>query len=258
MTMQLGLMNNPARDVLKEIARATEFGFDFLDLTLEPPAARADRVNAEQIRSALAERGLGVIGHTAYYLPFASAFDAIRVAAVHEAERCLEIFGGVGAPLMNIHLDCRVPGHDIGFINAQNVESLRQLLPTAERLGIGLMVENAEGDDADALAPVFDALPTVGLHLDIGHANIGAGRRSHTASLLARYAGRLKHVHLSDNKGRSDDHLAIGAGTIDWRRELRTLKASGYDGTITLETFYGDSSLISYSMNRVRELWTDL
>ena len=120
------------------------------------------------------------------------------------------------------------------------------------------MVENAEGDNADALAPILDALPSVGLHLDIGHANIGSGRRSHTASLVERYGDRLRHVHLSDNKGRSDDHLAIGAGTIEWRRELRTLKASGYDGTMTLETFYGDSSLIHYSMNRVRELWADL
>lgn len=251
-------MNNPARDVLKEIARAKEFGFDFLDLTLEPPAARADRVDAGRIRSALTVKGLGVIGHTAYYLPFASAFDAVQAGAIAEAERCLEVFAAVEAPLMNIHLDTRVPGHDPAFIQRRNIESLARLLPTAERLGIGLMVENAEGDDADALAPVLDALPAVGLHLDIGHANIGAGRRSHTMSLLDRFGSRLRHVHLSDNKGRSDDHLAIGAGTIDWRRELRAVKAAGYADTFTLETFYGDSSLITYSMNRVRDLWASL
>lgn len=256
--MQLGLMNNPARDVIKEITRIKELGFEFLDLTLEPPVARADKVDARRIKSALESKELGVVGHTAYYLPFASAFDAVQAAAVTEAERCLEVFAQVGSPLMNIHLDCRVPGHDPTFINRRNVESLERLLPTAERLGITLMVENAEGDDAESLAPVLDALPTVGLHLDIGHANIGAGRKSNTASLLARYGDRLKHVHLSDNKGKSDDHLAIGAGVIDWRRELRTVKASGYDGTFTLETFYGDSSLITYSQNRVRELWLSL
>ena len=251
-------MNNPARDILKEITRTADLGFEFLDLTLEPPATRADRVDARRIRTGLAAKDLGVVGHTAYYLPFASAFDTVQDAAITEAERCLEVFAAVGATLMNIHLDCRVPGHDPGFINRRNIEALERLLPTAVRLGITLMVENAEGDDAEALAPVLDALPAVGLHLDIGHANIGTGRRSNTASLLAGYGARLKHVHLSDNKGKSDDHLAIGAGTIDWRRELRAVKAAGYDGTFTLGTFYGDSSLITYSQQRVRDLWADL
>lgn len=251
-------MNNPARDVLKEITRAADFGFDFLDLTLEPPAARADRVDAKRIRSGLEAKGLGVVGHTAYYLPFGSAFDAIQAAAITETERCLEVFAEVGATLMNLHLDCRVPGHDPSFIDRRNLESIEKLLPTAERLGITLMVENVEGDDAESLAPVLDALPMVGLHLDIGHANIGKGRKSNTESLLKRYGTRLTHVHLSDNKGKSDDHLAIGAGTIDWRREMRAVKATGYDGTFTLETFYGDSTLITYSINRVRELWASL
>jgi sugar phosphate isomerase/epimerase len=256
--VQIGLMNNPARDVLKEIARASEYGFDFLDLTLEPPAARADKVDAKRIRSGLEAKGLGVVGHTAYYLPFGSAFDAVQAGAITEAERCLEVFAAVGAKLMNLHLDNRVPGHDPAFISRRNLESIEKLLPTAERLGITLMVENVEGDDADSLAPILDALPTVGLHLDIGHANIGTRRKSNVESLLQRYGDRLKHIHLSDNKGKSDDHLAIGAGTIDWRRELRAVKAMGYDATFTLETFYGDSTLLTYSINRVRELWANL
>lgn len=255
--MQLGLMNNPARDVMKEIARAADLGFTFLDLTLEPPAARPDQVNAKRLRAALEKHGLGVVGHTAYYLPFASAYDSIQAAAVSEAEKCLRVFAEVGAPVMNLHLDCRVPGHDPAFINARNVQAIEKLLSTAEQLGVALMVENAEGDDADSLAPVLEPLPSVGLHLDIGHANIGT-RKSHAPSLLARYGGRLRHVHLSDNKGRGDDHLAIGAGTIDWKRELKGLKATGYDGTITLECFYGDSDLLRYSRDKVLSLWESL
>jgi sugar phosphate isomerase/epimerase len=255
--MLLGIMNNPARDPLKEIARAAEFGFDFVDLTLEPPLARADRVDAAKIRAALTSRGLGVVGHTAYYLPFGSAFDAIQAAAVAEAEACLRVFAGVGATLMNLHLFCHVPAHDTTFINRRNVEAIGRLLPVARELGIRLMVENLEGDTGESLAPVLDALPDVGLHLDIGHANIRAPK-SHTTGLLQRYGERLAHVHLSDNKGRGDDHLAIGAGSIDWKRELRALKASGYDGTITLEVFYGDSDLLAYSRDKVRRLWNEL
>ena len=44
-------------------------------------------------------------------------------------------------------------------------------------------------------------------------------------------------MHLSDNKGKVDDHLPLGAGLIDWADAARALKASGYDGTVTLEVF---------------------
>ncbi len=251
-------MNNPARDPLKEIARATELGCDFLDLTLEPPVCRATEVDTKRVASALQASGLGVVGHTAYYLPIGSPFDAVQAGAITEAAACLRAFTQVGAVLMNLHLDCRAPGHGAEYSNTRNIAAIEKLLPLAESLGIRLMIENVEGSTAESLAPVMDALPGVGLHLDIGHANIGTGRRSHTAGLLSRYGDRLCHVHVSDNKGKSDDHLAIGAGTIDWKREFKTLKASGYDGTITLETFYGDAELLRYSLTKVRETWASL
>jgi hypothetical protein len=64
-----GADDNPARDPVKEFARARDLGFGFVDLTLEPPAARADQVDAGRLRRALEMYGLGVVGHTAYYLP---------------------------------------------------------------------------------------------------------------------------------------------------------------------------------------------
>jgi hypothetical protein len=39
---------------------------------------------------------------------------------------------------------------------------------------------------------------------------------------------------------------------------LRALKAAGYDGTVTLETFYGDSALLHYSRDKVIALWESL
>ena len=37
--MLIGAMNHPARPVIEEIEWMGELGFDFIDLTLEPPAA---------------------------------------------------------------------------------------------------------------------------------------------------------------------------------------------------------------------------
>ncbi|MBC8142367.1 MAG: TIM barrel protein, partial [Armatimonadetes bacterium] len=168
--MRLGIMNNPARDISKEIARASELRCDFLDLTLEPPACRATDVDTKRIKSALQAYSLGVVGHTAYYLPLGSPFDAVQAGAIAEAEHCLRAFAQVGAKLMNLHLDCRAPGYGADYSNARNITAIEKLLPVADSLAIRLMIENVEGDTAESLAPVLDALPTVGLHLDIGHA----------------------------------------------------------------------------------------
>lgn len=250
-------MNNPMRDPMLEISRIAKLGFDFVDLTLEPPKAQVDMINLRRIRAALTEANLGVIGHTAYYLPFASAYDSIHKAAIQEAEKCLNFFAELGVSAMNVHVDSRAPGHAPDWIRQRNIAAYTALAARAQELGMVVMVENGEGEDADYFAPIFEAIPNLGLHLDIGHANINT-RKSHAPVLLARFGDRLKHVHLSDNKGRGDDHLAIGAGIIDWKKELKALKATGYDGTITLEVFYGDSDLITYSRDKVRNLWESL
>jgi sugar phosphate isomerase/epimerase len=105
------------------------------------------------------------------------------------------------------------------------------------------------------LRELLEPLPALGFHLDIGHANLLVERNT-TESLLAAYAPRLRHVHLHDNKGGSADlHLPLGAGTMDVARQVRALKASGYDGTIMLEVFSPDRQHLAYSREVLRRLW---
>jgi hypothetical protein len=56
-------------------------GMEFVDLTLEPPAAASWRVDSAAVRKALESHRLPVVGHTAWYLPMASAIPEIRHAA---------------------------------------------------------------------------------------------------------------------------------------------------------------------------------
>ena len=90
-------------------------GLDFIDLTLEPPAAASTKIQPEPIRRAIEQRGLKVVGHTAYYLPLASAIEEIRCAAVTELRRCLEAFAAIGSPCMNIHPDRHTPMHSRSY-----------------------------------------------------------------------------------------------------------------------------------------------
>jgi sugar phosphate isomerase/epimerase len=257
--MLIGAMNHPARDIVEEMEWMARMDLDFIDLTLEPPRAASWRTDALAIRRALDRNRLRVVGHTAYYLPIASPMEDLRKAAVKELHRCLEVFAEIGASWMNIHPDRYAPMHDRSFFIQRNLQSLRELLPSAKRLGIGLMIENLPGDFncVAQLGELLDPLPDLGLHLDIGHANLMVGRNT-AEEILATFGGRLRHVHLHDNKGGSEDlHLPLGVGTVDVARSIRALQDCGYDGTITLEVFAPDRRYLAYSRDVLRRIWDE-
>jgi hypothetical protein len=82
-------------------------------------------------------------------------------------------------------------------------------------LGARLVLENMDtrkptGRTTDELAPFFARLPEAGLCFDIAHAadvdpTLGEGRR-----LLDRFAGRLRHLHVSSLDGEGH-HVALRA-----------------------------------------------
>jgi sugar phosphate isomerase/epimerase len=256
----IGAMNHPARDVLQEIEWIAAMGLGFIDLTLEPPEAASWRVDRVGIRRALERHRLGVVGHTAFYLPIASGIEEIRRASVAELRRCVDVFAAIGARWMNVHPDRHAPMHDRGFFIERNLVSLGELLPYAADRGVGLMVENLPGDfnTASDLGELLDPLPELGLHLDIGHANLLV-MRSTVGELLSAYGGRLRHVHLHDNKGGAADlHLPLGTGTVDLIEAVRSLKALGYDGTITLEVFTPDRHHLAYSRDLLQRTWDEV
>ena len=257
--MLIGTMNHPERDIYEEIAWMAESGMDFIDLTLEPPAAASWEINPQKIRRALQAHRMAVVGHTAWYLPMASAIPDVRQGAVAELRRCLQKFSEVGAKWMNIHPDRHAPWHPRQFYIEKNLESLRQLLPDVEKYGVGLMIENLPGDynSAAQLGELLGPMPELGLHLDIGHANLQVPHNT-THEILAAYGSRLRHVHLHDNKGgQADLHLPLGAGTVDVRASVEALQACGYDGTITLEVFTPDRRHLMYSRDVLRNAWND-
>ena len=255
--MLIGAMNHPGRDVLLEIEWMAEMDLDFLDLTLEPPCAAVEKINVGAIRSALDDYGMGVVGHTAYYLPLCSPFESIREACVQELKLCIAAFAELGAKWMNLHPDRTAPMHDRKFIIEKNLQSLRELFVEARRFGIGLMIENLPGtfNTVMQLSELMDPLPDLGLHLDIGHANLQTDHNT-TSDLLVAYGSRVRHVHLHDNKGGSADlHLPLGAGTIEVGHYIHLLQAIGYDGTITLEVFSPDRHHLAYSRDLLRRIW---
>lgn len=246
-------MNYPARPVADEIRRIAAAGFEFVDLTLEPPAAWP--VDAAAIRRLLDEAGLGVVGHTSPHLPLASPFDELRDAAHAVLGRCFELFAELGAEVVNLHPDgiSRViPPEEVAKRNAEAVAALAE---RARAAGVRVMVENMGRlfRSAEELGPLFAAAPEALFHLDVGHANMGGANR--TAELVEAFGDRLAHVHVHDNHGLDDLHLPLGAGSVDWAEIARVLRAAGYNRTVTLELFSPEPAHTETSVRLWREWW---
>ncbi|MDQ3986903.1 MAG: sugar phosphate isomerase/epimerase [Actinomycetota bacterium] len=254
--MLIGAMNFPGRSVLKEIHRIADDRFDFVDLTLEPPAAWTPK--GKEVGSLLSDLNLSAVGHTAWYLPIASPFPELRQSARDLFRRALDVFAEAGVTLVNVHPDQRVPLHSLEHVRARNAAAIADLAADAADRGVRLMVENLDRmfSGVDDLKAVLDAVPDAAFHLDIGHANLrlGLSERNRAPSLLDAFGSRLAHVHLSDNRGGLEDlHLPLGAGVIDWRWAAQLLKGAGYDGTVTLEVFSREREHLRTS----RRLWLE-
>lgn len=252
--MLIGAMNFPGRSVMKEIHRISEDGFDFMDLTLEPPATWLP--DGREVKRLLGDLGLKAVGHTAWHLPIASPFPELRSTSRDLYRRALDCFEEAGVDLVNVHPDQRVPMHSRDQMRKMNAEAIELLARDAAQRGITIMVENLDRSfsNVEDLRAILDHVPEAGFHLDVGHANLrlGLGEPNRTRSLLDAFGDRLSHVHLSDNRGGEGDlHLPLGAGTIDWKSVVRMLKQVGWDGTVTLEVFSREREYLLMS----RRLW---
>ena len=73
-----------------------------------------------------------------------------------------------------------------------------------------------------------------GLCLDVGHLQISKQDIRRYTTILGR---RIKALHINDNDGVIDLHLAPYTGTVNWQNFYTALKAIGYDGALNFETF---------------------
>jgi len=256
--MKIGVMNNPAKSVYDEATAFGEARFDFVDLTIEGPAAR--EIDAARLRPILDNYGMSVTGHTDPCLPYAYPIQSIREACLKELARCAKIFSALGADVMNIHPCYFCPPAMRNNIVDLNIEALRPVAEMAASHGLTIVFENfkAPFDRVNIIEMIINEVPGLALHLDFGHTNFGRDNHQVFCKKLGKY---IRHVHFSDNRGREDNHMPLGVGSINWKNAVMSLQSIGYDSTITLEVFCDDEAMfikyLDLSRKLVLDLWQD-
>jgi len=258
--MQIGAMNHPARDPVAETHWIGDHGFDFVDLTLEPPAAAPDQIDVAAVRAALDDHNLGAVAHTAYYLPLASPFASIRQSCLSEFRKALDVAHRIGATVMNTHFDKPPKFFTDRQIVEWHTEVLGALCAEAAGVGVTIVLEHTPFggvNQLELIERILEGVPLLRFHLDSGHAKLERGY-DRWDEYIDRLGPKLAHVHLSDNDGTSDQHLPLGSiprSMTDWPQHIRKLKASGYNGTITLEVFAPERDYLLLSRDLVRKWW---
>lgn len=257
--MLYGAMNSPLRPLLDQLDTIRDLGFDYLELALDPPEAHYSAV--EGIREQLADRlkrlGLGLVVHLPTFVSTADLTESLRKASVEETLRSLELGAGLGALKAVLH-----PSFHGGLsvfvmerARALALESLERVVGRARELGIPLCLENLFPNSHSLMEPehfadVLNRFPSLRMTLDIGHANIRDPSGGRAVRFVERFGDRIGHIHASDNSGRGDEHLPIGAGTVKWPSVLGALSRVGYDGTVTFEIFSPDPDYLKISREK--------
>ena len=126
--------------------------------------------------------------------------------------------------------------------HALNLEFMKALLETARKEKIIICLENMPFPDfslssptaiADFIKEIND--PFFQMCLDTGHANVSPDWLT-PADSIRKYRNIIKVLHVHDNMGHNDQHLAPFHGTIDWKDFGKALRETEFDGVISLET----------------------
>ena len=160
--------------------------------------------------------------------------------------------------IMNIHPCYFCPPAMKPTLVELNIEALKPIVEMAASHRLTIVLENykAPFDRVSTFKLMLAEIPGLQVHLDFGHANMGADNHEVFCRQLGKH---IRHVHFSDNRSNADHHMPLGVGNIDWKNAVDSLKATGYDETITLEVFCDDPVMLykylDLSRRWVLDLW---
>ncbi len=244
--------------VAESLERIAALGFKGVEIMcdrphLYPPDFKGEALAA--LKTILERCGLKVTNLNSFtlfavgdtYLPsWIEPDPARRAIRVRHTLECLEVAGALGAANISIP-----PGGPLEK-NMSRDEAFRlfyagldQIMPTAEEMGIQILVEPEPDllmERTAEFKPFIREIrsPMIGLNFDIGHFFCAGEDPTAALEELFEWVG---HMHVEDIAAtREHYHLIAGQGAIDFAAVFKAMARLGYGGDISLELYpYVDS-----------------
>jgi len=239
--------------VEEAIARIARIGFTGMELMADVPHAFPEDVTTKQIdliRSLLRRHGLELSNVNAFMMNAVGDFwhpswiepdQAHRRRRIDHTVAALRMAGKLGAKCITTEPGGPIP-EEVSREEAMNqfVSGLNEALAVAQEVGVSLLVEPEPGllvENADQFLALADRIhsPMFGLNFDVGHFYCVGDSLPET---IARLAHLTRHYHLEDiAKTRIHKHLIPGRGAIAFEEVIEAIRATGYDGWLTIELY---------------------
>jgi sugar phosphate isomerase/epimerase len=237
----------------------------FLEEHLNPEigldAASLDRFSRQdfiKVADQLHQAGLSITLHGPFQDLLPGALDARILAAsrarLQDAFDLLEIFQPRSI-VCHIGYEARhYQGQEERWL-AHSVATWEPLAAQAARHGTMVALENVYETQPELIKELFTRLQAANIRfcLDVGHVQaFGGGDFQEWLDELGSLVGQL---HLHDNHGPQDEHLALGQGIIPLPRILTFFADRKQAPLITLEPHHEDSLLPSLEFLAANWLW---
>ncbi|MGN0552574.1 MAG: sugar phosphate isomerase/epimerase family protein [Oscillospiraceae bacterium] len=206
----------------KSLKLAEEYGFGFEFNDFFSPKVLDSRERVKQIAAEYKAHELPKLltCHGDFFDVLVFSSDRlIREVSEMRIRQSIEAAVEVGAKAVIFHTN-----HNPFFISQSYVDNWlncnftfwSRILP--EYPDINIYIENMCDSSPDMLAMLAEKLsgfPNFGVCFDYAHACVFGSDIESWVTALAPY---VKHLHINDNDLKSDLHLAVGDGKIDWER----------------------------------------
>lgn len=253
--MQFGFSANAFRDYgpVETIEILANAGYDGIELLFDQPhlyPPEADEDDVARVREAFEETNVAVSNCNAFMLTAIEDFhhpsyiepDAeYRQQRINYTREALHLADAFDAEYISIEPGGPVPdGKSQQWGMETFTQSLREVIPTAEDLGVDLLVEPEPDlliETTEQFLEFLDRIdsPAVGCNFDAGHLFCVGEDPTAAVETLGEYA---EHYHLEDiPQDRTHEHTQLGDGVMDIDGFLEAVESSGYDGFVTVELY---------------------
>jgi sugar phosphate isomerase/epimerase len=176
-----------------------------------------------------------------WYPSFIEPEPHYRQVRIDHTHRALDLCAELGAPHITTEPGGPLaPGQPRQEAIDLFVEVLKPLAQHAHDRGILLLIEPEPDlllETTDQYLEVAERVnaPSIGLNFDVGHAFCV---REDLPRAIAKLAPHTRHYHFEDIAAtRVHHHLVPGTGAIDFAAVVSAIRATGYDGWLTVELY---------------------
>lgn len=221
-----------------ELARRYGLGFEFNDFFIPQildNESELDRLIGEYKRFELPEY---LTSHGAFFdvIPF-SPDEKIRAVSDLRIRQSVDAARAIGARAVVFHTNYNPFLNSEAYVKdwlERNAAYWNGIL--SEFSDMNIYLENMFDSSPEIMAALAERLcsnANFGICLDCAHAALTAVPQREWVEALGRY---VRHIHINDNDLKSDLHLAVGDGKIDWNEFYRLYESKMNGASILIET----------------------